>query len=175
MTTTFDAAPFSPLVRIVSLLASALLILMPAFSLLGTGSPVGVGIVVLILCWSILGITWAMAPHAYELSPDGLTIRRRVGRRQIPLADISSAEADESAMKGAMRLMASGGLFGFFGTFRNKRLGTFHAFVTDPAQSVVIRSSGKPVVLSPEEPTAFLRRLQDLRDAAATTSRTRAR
>jgi hypothetical protein len=45
---------------------------------------------------------------------------------------------------------------GHCGRFSSRRLGDFQSFVTDPRNTVVLRFAGKTIVVSPEEPRAFL-------------------
>ncbi len=49
-----------------------------------------------------------------------------------------------------------GGLFSFTGSFRNKALGAYRAFVTDPHRTVVLRFPKRTVIVSPDSPEAFL-------------------
>ena len=53
--------------------------------------------------------------------------------------------------------MPNGGLFSFGGQgCKNKRLGRFEAYATDPGRSVVLRFPGRVVVVTPDEPNAFV-------------------
>jgi hypothetical protein len=40
--------------------------------------------------------------------------------------------------------------------YRNALLGTYRAFVTDPAHMVVLRFGNKTIVVSPDDPAAFI-------------------
>jgi hypothetical protein len=48
------------------------------------------------------------------------------------------------------------------GLFRNRTLGMYRAFVTDPARAVVLKTAGRTIVISPSEPEAFLEELRAL-------------
>jgi hypothetical protein len=61
--------------------------------------------------------------------------------------------------------MGNGGFFCWTGYFRNRRLGSFRALVTDPARCVVLEFSRFKLVVSPEKPEAFVRAL-DLPESA---------
>ena len=54
-------------------------------------------------------------------------------------------------------VMPNGGLFSFGGQgCKNRRLGRFEAYATDPGRSVVLRFPGRVVVVTPDEPDAFV-------------------
>ncbi len=52
--------------------------------------------------------------------------------------------------------VGNGGLFSFTGFFRNKALGTYRAFVTDPRKTVVLHFPRRTVVISPGSPKEFV-------------------
>ncbi len=52
-------------------------------------------------------------------------------------------------MKGSIRTFGNGGLFCFSGRFRNRKLGSYRAFATDPKLAVVLRFPDKIVVVTP--------------------------
>lgn len=59
-------------------------------------------------------------------------------------------------MRRSIRIFGNGGLFGITGIYRNKTLGIYRAYVTDPKQSVVLQMTSRVVVISPAYPRAFL-------------------
>ena len=59
----------------------------------------------------------------------------------------------------ALRTCGNGGLFSFTGFYWSKRLGPFRAYVTNHRHCVVLRLAGKTVVMSPDDPEAFMRAL----------------
>ncbi len=107
----------------------------------------------------VLGATALYAPLSYEVSHDTLRIRRIAPDVRVPVRDVASVEGpDADLMLGSLRLFGSGGLYGFFGLFRNKRLGTYHAYAT--RRDTLVRcvcSDGTQYILSPDDPAAFLR------------------
>ena len=94
--------------------------------------------------------------RGYELRPDNLLVRRLGWSSRIDLTDLLSAEVDPKAMSGSIRTCGNGGLFCFAGLFRSKRLGSYRAFATDPARSVVLRFPNRTVVVTPGDPEAFV-------------------
>jgi hypothetical protein len=63
-------------------------------------------------------------------------------------------------MKRSLRVAGNGGVFAWVGWFRNKRLGTYRAFVTDARRCVVLRLPKRPVVVSPDRPEEFVRAVE---------------
>lgn len=94
--------------------------------------------------------------RGYELAPGELRIRRLLWSTRVPLAGLAEVRADSQAMAGSMRLFGNGGLFSFTGLFRSRTLGRYRAFVTDPAQAVVLRTESRVTIVSPADPQAFV-------------------
>ena len=60
-------------------------------------------------------------------------------------------------MPRSIRVFGVGGLFGYFGLFRNSRYGTMIWYATRRDQFVVIeRSNGRTIVLTPDDPNSFV-------------------
>ncbi|MEY4387720.1 MAG: hypothetical protein RLY20_3003, partial [Verrucomicrobiota bacterium] len=66
------------------------------------------------------------------ITDDELRVERLGWQNRFRLADVKSVVADPEAMRWSIRLCGSGGLFGFFGWFRNRTLGTYRAYGTGP-------------------------------------------
>lgn len=63
---------------------------------------------------------------------------------------------------GSIRVFGIAGLFGTIGYFRNKTLGRYKAFVTDPENAVKSSfGNGTKIVLSPEDPITFQQTIED--------------
>ena len=97
--------------------------------------------------------------RAYSISGGHLAIRRLFWSTTIPILGIHEACHDPLAIKGSLRIWGNGGLFGITGYYWNKKLGRFRLFATDPAKAVVMRLHDRIVVISPEEPEAFIQEL----------------
>lgn len=97
--------------------------------------------------------------RGYELEPNVLLIRRLLWSTRIPLDDLTGAWADQTAMKGSLRLFGNGGLFVFAGLFTNRKLGRYRAFATEPRNAVVLRFAKRTVVVTPDRPLDFLQAL----------------
>ena len=104
------------------------------------------------------------APGHYLLNSSSIKIRRIVGYIDIPIDSITSIEMlDKDTTKGSIRLMASGGFFGFFGRFRSPALGAYLVYATRSDHLVLIRRKDAiPVVLSPDDPEGFIEAVNNL-------------
>jgi hypothetical protein len=112
----------------------------------------------------IIGGTSLWMIRRFELTDEAIIIRRSFWTNRIPLAKIESAEVDGRACERAWKTMGNDGLFAMHGRFRSKRLGKFQAYVTDPANAVVLRVPGDTIVISPEQPRQFVNELNRRRE-----------
>jgi hypothetical protein len=106
-------------------------------------------------------VTLPFSVRGYVVTPEALWIERWGWRHAIPLSDVVSVTADPEALRGSLRLFASGGLFGFFGIFWSRRLGMFRAYCPAPKRSVLLKLRQRTVVVSPENPEAFVTALKN--------------
>lgn len=104
-------------------------------------------------------ITCLFVVRGYEVTGKELRVHRLAWRTRFDLAELRCARADRDAMKRAWKTMGNGGFFGWTGHFRNKPLGSFRALVTDPTLAVVLEFPKFKLVVSPENPAAFVRAL----------------
>ena len=100
--------------------------------------------------------------RSYTLASDVLLIHRLFWRTRLPLVALQSARFEPRAMQWSIRTFGNGGFFSFTGFYRNKLLGAYRAFVTDPRRTVVLRYTGRTVVVSPHAPEDFVRELTPL-------------
>lgn len=106
----------------------------------------------------IIVLSWAWAPRGYVVGDGFLTVQRPVGSVRIPLDDIREARpAAPGDLSGCIRLMGSGGVFGYFGLFRTSKLGVSRWFVTDRSKAIVVFTSPRTLVLSPADTDGFLK------------------
>jgi hypothetical protein len=111
---------------------------------------------VVVLMGAILAVILAYCVRGYELAPGELRIRRLLWNTRWPLDDTAHAAVRPRAMRGSWRMWGNGGLFAITGIFSGSGLGRYHAFVTDPARTVVITTRKGIVVVSPDRPQAFV-------------------
>lgn len=94
--------------------------------------------------------------RGYTITTDALLIHRLFWTTCLPLAGLQSARHAPEAMRWSLRSWGNGGLFSFTGYYRNKALGAYRAFVTDPHRTVVLEFSDRhKVVVSPDAPEEF--------------------
>ncbi len=113
--------------------------------------------VVAVLPLAILFGSALFTIRGYTITSDAILVQRLFWTTRLPRAGLQSAQFEPSAMRSSLRTFGNGGLFSFTGFFRNKGLGAYQAFVTDPNQTVVLRFSNRTVVVSPAAPEEFVR------------------
>jgi hypothetical protein len=110
---------------------------------------------VLELC--ILALVYLYSPQSYELSDGTLLIKRLIGTVRLPLDSIRklrTGNADDFSK--CIRLWASGGLFGYFGLFKTRKLGKSRWYMTNRKNPVIIVASAMTIVISPDDVPGFL-------------------
>ena len=108
--------------------------------------------------WLLLALVVACAlfiVRGYTVTPDAILVHRLLWTTRLPLAGLQSAQFEPNAMRWSIRTFGNGGFFSFSGFYRNKLLGAYRAFVTDRNRTVVLRYSGRTVVVSPSSPEEF--------------------
>jgi hypothetical protein len=163
MTVKHYSAPWGRRVRLITgLLACFLLGLAATLPLvLPADRPVDAWVrwLVPLVLLAILGGTALWSIRGYTLTDDALLVRRSFWVNRIPLARIETIGIDPRACEGAWKTVGNDGLFAMHGRFRSRRLGKFQAYVTDPANAVVLRVPGDTIVISPEHPRQFVNEL----------------
>lgn len=157
-------APWSNTLRGITAFSLILLLGIPLFGVISgpCNCPFWVsGMIVMPL--AILFITVFFLIRGFVLTRDQLVIRRLGWSTKLDLMDLVSVEADPQAMAKSIRTCGNGGLFCFAGRFRNKKLGVYRVFATNPARSVVLKFSNRTVVITPDHPEDFVMRLKELR------------
>ena len=104
----------------------------------------------------IVALTMAFSVRGYSVRPGMLLVHRLGWSTKIPLDGLISAEAEPNATIGSIRVFGIGGAFAFVGRFRNSTLGSYRAYVTDPAFCVVLDFGSETVVVTPDSPARFL-------------------
>jgi hypothetical protein len=113
-----------------------------------------------VLTLLLIGGTALFTIRGYRLEGRQLLVDRLLWSTRVPLDGLDAAEIVPDAMRRSVRLFGNGGLFAFAGWFRNRRLGTYRAFATDPSRSVVLRFPNRRVVVTPDDPQGFAEALE---------------
>jgi len=107
----------------------------------------------------VFGGTSLFSVRGFTVNGRELLIQRTFWQTRFPLDELRCAYADPNAMKGSLRIAGNGGFLAFTGWFRSKRLGSYRAFVTDPARCVVLEFKNRTIVVSPDDPKRFAQAL----------------
>jgi uncharacterized protein YjlB len=100
---------------------------------------------------------YAWSPTGYEIADGDVVIRRLIGNVRIPVSGIREVRiAARDDLSGNMRLFGSGGLFGYYGLFRNSKLGNTNWYVTDRGHSVVLVGDSGTALVSPDDVAGFV-------------------
>ena len=102
-------------------------------------------------------LTFAWSPRGYTVDGQTLLVHRLSGSVRIPLQEIRELRAGAADdFQGAVRLFGNGGLFGYYGLFQTATLGKSTWYVTNRDRAVVIVTSTKTFVVSPDDVEGFL-------------------
>jgi hypothetical protein len=112
---------------------------------------------------AMLSVSSLFAIRGYALTAQALIVARPGWSSKIDLCGLVSAEADPGAMDASIRTFGNGGMFCIAGAFHNKKLGSYRAFATDPKRAVVLRFPERTVVVTPDNPEAFVVQVKELR------------
>ena len=161
----YKTAPWERSVTVTTVVVVALMVISTGalLSLVARLAPAGwlSTALVIAVAVSLLGPLAALAvlrPTGYRLTERGILVTRPGPAVVIPAADITGVEeATGDAFEGAMRLAASGGVFGYWGLWHSRRWGNFRAYATRRGGVVVVhRRHGDPVLLTPDRPAELV-------------------
>ncbi len=102
-------------------------------------------------------------PQGYIVTKDAIIIKRTISPVTIVRSNILSVgQVDDNSLSGSIRLFGVGGLFGYFGKFSNRKLGTMMWYATRRNSNVIliITTDQKKFIVTPDEPAAFVRALR---------------
>lgn len=105
---------------------------------------------------AILGIyafCYLFRPVKYVVEKNRLTIKRPLKDHYLELNKIKNAYiTDKETMKWTIRTFGVGGLFGYYGKFRNKNFGNMTWFATKRHNYVVLETTNnRKIVLTPDD------------------------
>jgi len=151
-------APMAMSIKVITLLAWIILVAVSVIPWL-VDKPLPIIAVVAgpVLCLALLLITPLFAVRGFEIHRHELRIQRLLWQSRLSLKGLISAKADPHAMKGSIRLFGNGGFYAYTGLFRNRLLGNYRAYITDPSRCVILKFHHRTVVISPDQPETFVR------------------
>jgi hypothetical protein len=122
-----------------------------------TGAPSVVAWAAAALFAILVAFTWALAPRAFAVEGGAIRVVRALRPVVVPLREVRSAgPLPAAALRGALRLGGSGGLFGYYGRYWSRSLGAFRLYATRRDGLVRVDTAGERFVLSPDAPERFL-------------------
>ena len=99
-------------------------------------------------------------PIRLTIENDKITLHRLFGTIHIPIKDIIEIKAITSSETAfSIRIFGSGGLFGYLGKFKNKKLGYYTMYATDINELILIRTDRKTYVFSCKNRAEFIESL----------------
>lgn len=98
-------------------------------------------------------ITWLFSITGYSIENNSLTVYRPLWKTIIEVPQGAVAQEEAEIKKGLMKVMGNGGLFGYTGGFRNKKLGNFKTYATNWGQavSIICEAESFCIVVTPED------------------------
>ena len=149
----FNVAPLDLRAKLLTLFVIALLLLVGRENV-----TVLIFLVALVLlAAAVVGI------RGYRLTEEELHIRHVGWSQRWSLRELRDVTVRPGVLAGSIRTFGIGGFFGYIGRFRSSLLGDYHAYVTDSSRAVVLRFKEDTVVISPDDPAAFVSKVYQLR------------
>ena len=102
--------------------------------------------------------TFLFRPINYNLTNEKLIIHRPLTDVKIDRKEIKSVEQlDKGKLAWTIRTFGVGGLFGYWGRFSNRKIGSMTWYATRRNKAVLVTTiSDKKIVLTPDEPEQFV-------------------
>jgi hypothetical protein len=103
-------------------------------------------------------LAFVFRPINYNLTADKLIIHRRFADVKIDRNQIKSVELlDKDKIGWTIRTFGVGGLFGYYGKFANRKLGSMTWYATRKDRTVLVQTvDNKKIILTPNEPDRFV-------------------
>ena len=146
-------APWGRTLKSVSFAATAILLGVAVIPSPGLGWPVRLLPIVLLVG------ALPFVVRGYEIREGALLVRRLCWNTRIELKGLQLVQFEPEVLKGSMKTCGNGGLYSFTGWFWSRRLRTYSMYVTDLTRPVVLTFTDRRIVVSPDQPEAFVRAL----------------
>lgn len=120
----------------------------------------GIRYLTLLLIWAVPIVSYAFSPQYYIIEDKRVIIKRLVSSVVINRAEIKSVDIiPQDDMKWTLRVFGSGGFFGYYGKFSNKKFGMMTWYTTQRKNYVMLTlESGEKIVLTPDNPEEMVLR-----------------
>lgn len=115
------------------------------------------GMTAVIVTYTVFGLLaiWVLLtmPRYLLVDDKSIVITHPIGQTVILKSEITEISAVErSDIRGSIRLFGSGGFFGWFGIFRNSKLGTYRLYSGQLENLYLIKTSTKSYIISSSVP-----------------------
>lgn len=125
------------------------------------GPKLGLPIYITAMLGTIMAVAYAYHPKGYEVTETEIVIVRAASKVHIPLGTVKDVKIlPKVSKRGLIRVMGNGGLFGYYGEFRNKDLGTMEWYLTKRSNVVLVQTDKAKILLSPNHPEDFVKLLR---------------
>jgi hypothetical protein len=101
----------------------------------------------------VASFMWERSKASQFSIEDNVLVLRK---KRYPLEGLVSAVRDPEVLRSARRRYGNSGAGSIRGNFKSKRLGKFEAFLTDPANAVVLTWPDRVLAISPADPEFFI-------------------
>lgn len=117
---------------------------------------------IIIFLGTIIGVLLLM-PLRLTIKNNKIILHRLIGSIHIPFKDIIELKGiPNSETAYSIRLLGSGGLCGYLGKFRNKKLGNYSMYATNLNELILIRTDRKAYVFSCKNRDEFIESFNSL-------------
>lgn len=108
----------------------------------------GVGVSALLGLCAIFA--YLFGTQKYVVTDSELIIKQRITEKRIPLDNIIDLQVNPS-LKGMIRTFGNGGLFGYFGRYYSRELGSMKLYATQTDSRILITTkTGEKLLISPD-------------------------
>jgi len=115
------------------------------------------GFSLLSIMFGAIMFSYLLAPKGYLIDADKLVIIRPLRSITIPLAGVAGAEAAAPELfSDSIRVVGSGGLWGYYGKYQSTRLGRYYMYARRTSELVLVRGR-ENYVIAPERPHEFIK------------------
>lgn len=121
---------------------------------------------VLLILGLTYGISYGFSPKSYEISQNNLIIYRPFCNVILNRTQIKEVfKLEKGQLSWSIRTFGVGGLFGYFGTFWNKKFGNMTWYATRRDNAImVITHENKKIMLTPDETEKFIYECSKLKE-----------
>ncbi|MDI1235468.1 MAG: PH domain-containing protein [bacterium] len=112
-----------------------------------------INIAVVVFLLATLLVCFIYSPLYYQFESDAIIVKRSVKDLRIYFTEISEVLAlQRSDLTGTIRTFGVGGLFGYFGKFRNKKYGKMNWYASQSKNYLLlILKNGEKIIITPDD------------------------